>query len=72
MPRLIAVESGDPGDSGDSRGAEKRVSNIRFLPTLRQLHVYVKCEIYSACTILSESHNGLIGGLITCDSPQLK
>jgi hypothetical protein len=51
MPSMIAVES---GDLGYSRGAEKGVSNTRFVPTLRQLHVYVKCEIYSTCTILSE------------------
>ena len=50
-PRLVAVES---DDLGDSRGAEKRVSNTRFLPSLCQLHVYVKYEIYSVRTILSD------------------
>ena len=53
-PRLIAVES---DDLGEYRGAEKRVSNTRFLLTLCQLRVYVKCEIYFACTILAEPHS---------------
>ncbi len=48
---MIALES---GDLDDSRGAEKRVSNTRFLPTLCHLRVYVKYEIYCVCIILSE------------------
>ena len=48
---MIAVES---GDLDDSRGAEKSVSNTQFLLSLCQLRVYVKREIYCACTILFE------------------